>query len=548
MVYLSERNVVYFMSGNIGPKQGFFARIGARMRKAGKYSSSEYPTGLGLGKVQRSSSSVSSQFKSAIITDAKRRHKAGAASQSVTVGGGAGRRRIFSGINEATLSKAMTIIAFAAVAIIGLVIILISVSSGGQQVHVQQPSTGEQLGEPVADDSGAIVVEDTGATVTVTIGGAVRLQDEVLQAAKTASGYDFNNYLSELSSIMNSDISMVGIVGTVDPGTPVSGYPLANYPSQLVTALQNIGVNTAATANGNASVFGYGGLTSTISSLADNGITPIGTYASPEAFGSAYVKRINSVCVGIGSYNCPTAGDLAALTTAQGAAGFTPEQQGYAVKQFDIAAASAAIIADVNAMRAAGAQFIVIYLNWGYSGQTAPSAEMRSLAQDLIDNGVDVTVGVGPDFVQKVTKKTSAATGKDCYVFYSLGNLFSDVDSGASQSTSQSLVVSFTLERAAGSDVVTLKSANYHPVYCNRDSTYTYENTYLKYRVVPAARYVDADSLPEVFSTNDQWARCKTTFTNLRNLVGDKMVLGSVDRVSSSQQGATEADGISTSV
>ncbi|MBQ9994577.1 MAG: hypothetical protein IJP17_07695, partial [Clostridia bacterium] len=149
--------------------------------------------------------------------------------------------------------------------------------------------------------------------------------------------------------------------------------------------------------------------------------------------------------------------------------------------------------------------------------------------------GVDVTLGSGPDIPLRVTVKEytpSAGPKKKCYVFYSLGNLFSDTSSGADQKEQESMVVKFKLSRAAGSGTVTIASANYYPVFINRDEKYASENTYLKYRVVPASLYVDAESLPSVFSTEAQWKKCKTAFTDIRTLVGDKLVLGTVKTAS----------------
>ena len=339
--------------------------------------------------------------------------------------------------------------------------------------------------------------------------------------------------------IMDSDINIVSLQGTVDgygSNASLSGYPAANYPNQLISALSEMGVNTVATANTASLSGGYDPLVKTISNLEASGITAVGTYSSQSAHDTVYVKKIDGICVGIGSYNCITSAEIAAQS-----GNFTPEQKAWCINQYGITSATEYILSDVKTMRAAGAQFIIIYINWGSYDASSPTAEMRSLAQDLIDAGVDVTAGVGSNFVQRVTVKTSAATGRSCYVFYSLGNLFADINSGASQLTQQSLVASFTLERAAGSDTVTLAKANYHPVYCNRDSSHVTENTYLKYRVVPAARYVDASEMPSIFSTKDQWQRCKTTFTNIRTLIGDKLVLGDVEKVDSALYQGSDA-------
>ena len=522
------------------PKKGPSARLRpSRKHSSAGYAASEFPTGRGLGPVSRSGSSVSGQFRSAQIADAKRRHKAAAASTSVTVGKPKTRSRVFYGLRESSLTKFLTVAAFAVVGIVGLVLIFIAANSGGNRTDAVKADTGEEtvdVTEPTttgaAQTAPAVSVDDDGASVTVTLGGAVRLQDEILSAARSGSGYNFSNYLDEMKLIMDSEISVVGLSGYIDGDggdKNLAGYAGgANYPRQLAQALSEMGVNTVAAANSSSMAGSFDRLSNTVSNLSEQNITTLGTFQTQGAKENVCVKKIDGICVGIGSYNCITSSEIAAQNGS-----FTDEQKAWCINQYDITSASEFILKDVETMRAAGAKFIVVYLNWGNASDTAPTAEMRSLAQDLIDAGVDVTAGVGSNFVEKITVKTSKTTNRQCYVFYGLGNIFTDIASGESQSTQQSLVVSFTLNRAANSDTVSLAKMNYYPVFCNRDATHASENTYLKYRVVPASRYVDASALPSVFSTNDQWQRCKTTFTNIRTLVGDKLVLGDVEKVDS---------------
>ncbi|MCL2486321.1 MAG: CapA family protein [Oscillospiraceae bacterium] len=499
----------------------FFDAI-ARLFRNRAYSTSELPVTRGIGRVSRRS--MSNQFRSAAVDDARRLHKVGAASRSTSLGKGGARRRNFLGMRTAVFSKWMNICAFLLVVGVMAFLIILAANSGGTASVAA--NTGALAGEPEADSSGTLTLDDGGSSVTIAIGGMVRLQDEVIAAAQLGDKFDFNNYLSELSSVMKADISLAGLMGSADSTRGAAGLPKPNYPPELLSSLHNVGINLISNANAKSLSLGYKSLELTNSELAAAGIIPIGTSVSNDPAGGAYVKRINSICVGIGAYYCPDAGELSSVKTEQKNADVTEEQQNHAVNQISISAAADRILSDVEDMRAAGAQFIIIYLSWGTEGSAEPTSAQRDLAQSLIDAGVDVTVGTGPNTVQRITKKASASTGKDCYVFYSVGNLFTDVNSGDDVKTQQSLVLSFTLSRAAGESDVALESAKYHPIYCNRDKTYATEKTYLKYRVVPAARYVDAPTRPDAFTTEDQWARCKATFTAIRNLVGDKLVLG----------------------
>ncbi len=508
------------------------------------YTSSEFgfARSRNIGKISRRSGSAS--INKARISDSLRSHRAGAASRSVTIGKGRRpRRRLLGGIDQRLLANILTVAAGIAVVVLGVVLIVTAANSGGRQL-------GEAPLIDTTDSENIITADDTGATVTIALGGSIKLQNEVVTAAATSEGYDFNNYLSELQSIMSADVSIVSLSGTVDgkgDNSAISGHPDPNYPSQLVESLANIGVNYTASASGYTMDNGYDAMCNTIDSLAESGITAVGISKSTDTGSTICVRRVNSIPIGIGAYNCVTEDELRSLKTTQSSLGYNGDQIARCVNQVDIEKASETIIADVKAMRQAGAQFIIICLNWGSSDLTAPNYAMRSLAQDMIDNGVDVTLGYGSDVMQKITVKSHSDTQgnkKNCYVFYSLGNLFSDCDSGSTQAKQESMVINLTLERAAGTEDVSIVSAYYHPVFINRDENYVTQNTYLKYRVVPAARYVDADELPDVFSTESQWDRCIQTFTDVRRNfqdnwdLSDYFVLGTVERIDSVTDGS----------
>jgi len=509
-------------------------------RNRRRYTSSEFGFSRSrrMGKISRRSGSAS--LNKARISDSLRSHRAGAASRSVTIGKGRPRRRLLGGIDQRQLTSILTIAAGVAVVVLGIVLIVTAATSGGRQL-------GSAPLIDTTDSENIITADDTGATVTIALGGSIKLQNEVVTAAATADGYDFNNYLSELRSIMTADVSIVSLSGTIDNSSAASGYPDPNYPVELVESLSNIGVNYTASASGFTMNGGYNAMCSTIDNLAGSGITAVGISKSTDTGSTLCVRRVNSIAIGIAAYNCVTSDELSTLKNTQSSLGYNGDQIARCVNQLDIEKASDTIIADVKSMREAGAQFVIVCINWGTSDLTAPNYNMRSLAQDMIDNGVDITLGYGSDVMQKITVKShtdSDGNKKNCYVFYSLGNLFSDCDSGSTQAKQESMVINITLERAAGTEKVSVASAHYHPVYINRDENYVSQNTYLKYRVVPAARYVDADQLPDVFSTKSQWDRCIQTFTDVRRNfqdnwnLSDYFVLGTVEKVDSVTDGS----------
>ena len=464
------------------------------------------------------------------------------------------RRRFFDGVDQTKLARLLTVVAFLAVVGVGVWAIVASANSGGSEIAMS-------LG--TADTSRPITPEDGeaegSAKMTIALGGSVKLQSEVLEAAKAANN-NFNNYLFEMSSVMQADLSVVNLLGSISADDSTSAYPSGNYPAGLAEALGAINVNAAITANSQTMLYGMDSLSSTTSALEDEGIDCLGTSVSG---GQKWqVIDHNGIKLGVGAYHCATASEINALEDKQKAAGATQEQIDVCINQLCIditrtenskgySEASDVILADIASMRENGAEIIMILLNWGTADQTSPNSAMTTLAQRMIDAKVDITVGYGPDALEKVTVKeveNSDGTKKNCYVFYSLGNFFSDCDKGNTAKKYESMVVRFDVVKSAEDTAAVISSGSVYPVYINRDPSFMTENTQRKYLVIPAGLYdykTDDGVRPDVFSTKELWTKYTNTFTNVRTAIQttwdvDKYLsLGSVAGSQTSQQANT---------
>jgi len=467
-------------------------------------------------------------------------------------GGGRPRRRLFDGVDQAKLAKVIKVAAFVALVGVFLWVIIGSANSGGTEIAMS-------LAE--ADTSRPITPEDGqtegSSKMTIALGGNIKLQSEVLDAAG-ASNNNFNNYLYEMGALMDADLSVVNLMGSIgSEGSAVSAYPSAQYPAELAQALGAINVNAAITANRQTMLYGPGSLTATTQALGANGIACLGT--SAEGGQKWQVIDYNGIKIGIGAYHCATKAEITELENKQKAAGASQEQIDACINQLcidiigsdngkDYSEASKTILADVKTMRENGAEIVIVLLNWGSDGQTEPNSAMKTLAQRMIDAKVDITVGYGPDVLEKVTVKeveTDRGTKKKCYVFYSMGNLFSDCDKGATARKYESMVVKFDVVKTAEDTVAVISSGSVYPVYINRDPAFVSENTQRKYLVVPAGLYeykAEGSVRPSVFTTDDLWNRYTSTFTHVRTAVQntwdvDKYLsLGSVTRPQDTQQ------------
>ncbi len=473
-----------------------------------------------------------------------RRHSRGS-------GGNRPRRRSFEGIDQAVLARVLTVIAFLAVVGIGVWAIVASARSGGGEIAMSLSAA--DVSRPITPEDG----ETEGSSkMTIAIGGSVKLQGEVLEAAK-ASNNNFNNYLYEMGSVMQADLSIINLLGSISEDGATSAYPSGKYPEELAAALGDINVNAAITANSQTLLYGMDSLSHTTSVLGEEGIDCLGTSTS----GGQKWQIIdhNGIKVGVGAYNCATKAEITELENKQKAAGVTQDQIDVCVNQLcidissseggkDYSEASKAIVADVEAMRQNGAEVVIVLLNWGSAGQTEPNGAMKTLAQRMIDAKVDITIGYGPDVLEKVTVKeveNSNGTKKNCYVFYSMGNFFADCDKGTTAKKYETMVVKFDITKGAEGASASISSGSIYPAYINRDPAFMTENTQRKYLVIPAGLFeykLDGSVRPEVFSTDELWNKYTMTFTHVRTAVQttwdvDKYFsLGSVTGTQSSQQ------------
>lgn len=479
-----------------------------------------------LGRVQRTGSVIADSTRTTVLSDAHRVHKSASASRSVTTAHHAGGR-IFSVDGEQRFKKIFTIASFSVIAIVGIALIVAALTPSGGPTEVKTAANA---------DSAVLNPSESDCSVTITIGGAIKLNNEILSAAQNSDGYDFNNYLSELSPVFSSDINIVTLFGSA-AGTEkqlnVKGFKNSNYPTELLDTLSNIGITHIMNASSDALSLGYSGLEYSMREMEKRNIKAIGTYLDSDSAGSVYVIEQNQIKIGIGAYYCPSQSTYSSVLSAQKAVSVTDAQLAYCINQNQSKKIFDEIEQDISDMKKAGADVIIIMLNWGGADSTSYTDDGRNaLAQDLIDAGVDIVIGTEPDVAQKITKKKPKDSDEYSYVFYSMGNLFADADSGKSAKKYYSMSATFTIERKAGESEAKITDAVCNPIYIHRDNTYSEQSTYLKYRVFPAVKYYSQTKCPDFFTDSSQWKASKSAFNSIYNFAKnttDGMTVGTYD-------------------
>ena len=435
------------------------------------------------------------------------------------------RKRLVDGVDADRFTRLCVVLVVGFVTAIGAVLVAAAVNSGGREIPVEQQD-----------------VKKGADSLTLSIGGNIMPTRNMLDCALNDGGYNFNNYMSELSSAMSADISIAGLCGQIDVNgrnKGVCGFDDGmNYPDELAQAISETGINYVFGANHYAFANGYDGMCASISNLHTNSVGVIGLTNTDSRKLNASVVRMNGIGVGIAGYNCVDSTSYGALSN---------EQKTYIVQPGnDVDALADRATADIAKMRGNGAEFIVICINWGSAGSLEPSEFMKQSSRKIAEAGADIIIGYGAlvTLDAEVLQYQNAGVDKECYVFYSLGVLLGDnsyssrtLDSlskikkpsdsqkkqlneekrrveTVNKAMSRSMTVTFSVVRGKNGSV-SVESAAYRPIYVVKNAVQGEENSHLKYMVVEASRYISAQQRPEIFSDDTQWQLCREAFTEI---------------------------------
>lgn len=425
------------------------------------------------------------------------------------------RRRLVDGVDADRFTRLCVLLTIGFVSVIGAVLIAASFNSGSRQFSAQPQEDKSNLGQ-----------------FTLALGGSIMPTQDMINSARSENGYNFNNYISELSEAMAGDLSIAGLCGQIDVNggnEGVSGFGEGNnYPSDLAAAVSDIGVNYIFGANDYTFGNGYDGMCATASNLHKASVGLVGITDTDTQRLNCSVVRINGISVGLAGYNCIGSNDYDNLSG---------EQKTY-MAQLDMNSENIAskISGDITKMRSGGAEFIVVCINWGTGADTSETEFIKQAVNKIAQSGADVIVGYGPYVTMnsQVIKYDNGGTERECYVFYSLGCLFADMTGQNGYDAAMSRSMTVLLHVMRGKDgTVAVDFASYNPIYMIKNDNCDEDQSHLKYMAVPAAKYVSAEERPAIFTDDGQWSRCKESFKEicaLADRTGGKLMLNELNR------------------
>ena len=276
--------------------------------------------------------------------------------------------------------------------------------------------------------------------ITLLFAGDLMQHQAQIDAARTATGYDYTDYFKLIKEeIGKADIAIGNLEVTLG-GKPYRGYPAFSAPDEYLTAIKDAGFNVLITANNHCLDRGKKGLERTILML-DSLQIPYGT---------------NGIKVS------------------------APNIVNYIDK--DIMAR------DIETAKALNPDALIACMHWGIEYQSLPNKEQTSLADWLLSRGVTHVIGSHPHVVQPMELRTDTLSGQQNVVLYSLGNFISNM---SARKTDGGLL--FKLELTKDSIGTSVSNCGYSLIWTARPTLSKKKN----YVLYPASIPTDSLSAEE---------------------------------------------------
>ena len=314
---------------------------------------------------------------------------------------------------------------------------------------------------PAADDSSLVVAtpslkptpaKDPVTRFTVSTSGDLLIHSPVwLDALANGGGeYDFGPMFEPIRRFIKGPaLSICHVETPITTGEP-SGFPIFSAPSALAGAIRKAGWRACNTASNHSVDQAQVGIDETGELLDQAGVAHTGSFSSARDQKRTTIIRAGRAKVGLLAYTDATNG--------------LPLPSPWSVNVLpaaEPAATKARIVArDARRLKSAGADAILVNMQWGDENSTSPNTAQRELARAILSiDEVDAIAGQGPHVVQPIER----IGGK--FVVFSAGNLLSNqgAHSGLPVGTQDGLIALFRFRLQKGQSEV--ERIDYVPVW-----------------------------------------------------------------------------------
>lgn len=325
-------------------------------------------------------------------------------------------------------------------------------------------------------------------------------------ALRPDGSHDFHPHFAMVAEFLrDADSTIANLETTIGKigDLPYSGFPRFNTPPSFLDALKDAGVDFLTLANNHILDRGIEGMHSTAHWVRAGGFAFGGIRPVPQEEERPVVVDVNGIRVGFLCYT-----DVVNIVDES-------ETEAQALERGQRLGVNtlphARFDADVDKLKAAGADAVIALPHWGLEYRREPEPATVALAKQMVAAGVDVVLGSHSHMVQPV--RFVQAQGRDGavrtgLVAYSLGNFISNQ---SDRYTDGGIILDLTLRRGAEGEI-TVGDVALVPTYCWRTDT--------EVRTLCSARYLKA---PPPGMDGETWQRMKETYFELRQLIDERI-------------------------
>ncbi len=246
------------------------------------------------------------------------------------------------------------------------------------------------------------------------VGDAMQHQAQLDRAKELggAGGYDYSGCFTLIApEITAADYAVCNLEVPLGGGPGYTGYPCFSAPDSYAVALKDAGFDLFLTANNHCLDRRDKAARRTLQALDSIGVDHIGTYHDAEARKKQvpFIKDIKGFKIGFLNYTYGTNG--------------IPPQDGIEIAMID----RDRMAEEIRKTREAGAEIVVVTIHWGVEYVLLPNRNQESIADFLVNQGVDLIIGGHPHVIQPMKVVRNEKEDKDVLLVYSLGNFISNM-------------------------------------------------------------------------------------------------------------------------
>ena len=327
--------------------------------------------------------------------------------------------------------------------------------------------------------------------------GDLPINKRVVESAYRSQthSYDFQPIFHYIRPYLNLGDIVVGNLETTIGTPPYGKFPQYRSPKEIATSLKYAGFNLLMTANGKS------------------------VYQDSETWGKQHEILAKVRILNIGSFsdiedrfkNNPLIIEKKGIKI-----GFLNYMDGIEnntdSKPIVNSVDANAIKKDIALAKERGAEFVVVYMNWGSEFELKSGYSQQVLSNTLIQSGVDLIVGSHPHVVQEMDFTDIYKDGvkvKQALTVYSLGDFLSTANN---TKVNSSAIFEVIVSKNKKSKEVKIEDYGYIPTYCY---SYNYQSK-LTWTIVPV-RQVELNNIEIQFMSQYDREKMISSAENIRH-------------------------------